>query len=331
MEGEKRLCRSREAIIAGVCAGIAEHFDTDALTARILAVVCAFVSAGVAIIAYLILWLLLPKEPETYAPLDVEPQDTHSDRFGEVDYSNHVATPAAMAGWRYTQQSSGTSTKTYTNEAFSSSDPSTAVFSVDATSTVPAASAGSVPNTAGSATNHPGSARRSNGMTVCSAPSQARVQAALLIGSIALFFVLAVVVSSAMQDVVWWQLWPLLLVILGIVRMVVPDYTGWHLDGFTWGFVLFFLGATILPVSIGVISLISLWFMVIRLWPLLGFAIVLFVVGSLAKKPVMRLISALLFAAFCIVGVLLCAQAGTIDPLVVTTPYGREYQLAFFA
>ena len=60
----KRLYRSRrERLIAGVCAGIADYFDTDPTWIRILFLVL-LIAAGFTLLVYLILWLIVPLEPE---------------------------------------------------------------------------------------------------------------------------------------------------------------------------------------------------------------------------------------------------------------------------
>jgi phage shock protein C len=58
----KRLYRSRsDRKIAGVCGGIAEHFDIDPVLVRVLAVILLLCgSAG--LLAYIILWILVPEE-----------------------------------------------------------------------------------------------------------------------------------------------------------------------------------------------------------------------------------------------------------------------------
>lgn len=47
--------------IAGVCGGLAEYFNVDPLLIRIIFVVLLF--AGVGLIAYLIMWFMVPKRP----------------------------------------------------------------------------------------------------------------------------------------------------------------------------------------------------------------------------------------------------------------------------
>ncbi len=57
-----KLHRSKtDRKIAGVCGGLAEHFNTDPLLVRILFFVFAL-CASVGIWAYLLLWLLVPEE-----------------------------------------------------------------------------------------------------------------------------------------------------------------------------------------------------------------------------------------------------------------------------
>jgi phage shock protein PspC (stress-responsive transcriptional regulator) len=58
----KRLYRSTtDRKIAGVCGGIGEHFGLDPTLVRVLFVLAA-VFAGGGILAYIILWLVIPEE-----------------------------------------------------------------------------------------------------------------------------------------------------------------------------------------------------------------------------------------------------------------------------
>ena len=59
---EKKLKRSANKMIAGVCGGLAEYLGMDATILRILyAVVTFFTGIGLGLIIYLILALLMPK------------------------------------------------------------------------------------------------------------------------------------------------------------------------------------------------------------------------------------------------------------------------------
>ncbi len=58
----KKLYRSRiDRMIAGVCGGLAKYFDIDPTIVRVLFVVSIFIGGG-GIIAYIILWIVVPEE-----------------------------------------------------------------------------------------------------------------------------------------------------------------------------------------------------------------------------------------------------------------------------
>ena len=51
--------------MGGVCGGLAEYFEVDPLIVRVLFLV-AILEVGVGLFAYIILWLLAPKNPNQY-------------------------------------------------------------------------------------------------------------------------------------------------------------------------------------------------------------------------------------------------------------------------
>ena len=56
----KKLERSRNQAVAGVCAGIAEYFDIDPTIVRIAYLLLTVFSAFSGVPVYLILWLIMP-------------------------------------------------------------------------------------------------------------------------------------------------------------------------------------------------------------------------------------------------------------------------------
>ena len=63
MDATRKLYRSKtNRQLAGVCGGLAEHFNLDATLIRVLFVVLA-VLGGSGIVLYLALWIIVPKEP----------------------------------------------------------------------------------------------------------------------------------------------------------------------------------------------------------------------------------------------------------------------------
>lgn len=59
----KRLRKSSDRMIAGVCGGLAEYFDLDPTLVRagyVLLSLCSIAFPG--LLAYLILWLIMPEK-----------------------------------------------------------------------------------------------------------------------------------------------------------------------------------------------------------------------------------------------------------------------------
>jgi phage shock protein C len=48
--------------IAGVCAGVADHFGLDASLVRILWIVLTIWPLGLGLLAYIVCWIVMPKE-----------------------------------------------------------------------------------------------------------------------------------------------------------------------------------------------------------------------------------------------------------------------------
>ena len=66
MAGEvKRLYRSRrDRMLGGVCGGLAEYLDTDPTIIR-LAFALSILLGGAGILAYLVMWIVMPEAPES--------------------------------------------------------------------------------------------------------------------------------------------------------------------------------------------------------------------------------------------------------------------------
>lgn len=56
----KKLTRSSNKCIAGVCGGIAEYLDFDPTAVRVAYVLLTFFTAFAGSIVYLILWMVMP-------------------------------------------------------------------------------------------------------------------------------------------------------------------------------------------------------------------------------------------------------------------------------
>ena len=62
MTDGRRLTRSSNKMIAGVCAGIAEYFGWDVTLFRVVFVVVSILSVAFpGILVYLVLWIVMPR------------------------------------------------------------------------------------------------------------------------------------------------------------------------------------------------------------------------------------------------------------------------------
>jgi phage shock protein C len=84
-----QLVRSeRDVVIAGVCAGLAEHFDIDPTLVRVGFVVAALFGPG--LLAYIVLWIAVPKEsavPAAAVPGGPPPPSSSAVRIAEERFA----------------------------------------------------------------------------------------------------------------------------------------------------------------------------------------------------------------------------------------------------
>jgi phage shock protein C len=63
MDPTRKLYRSKtNRQVAGVCGGLAQHFNVDATLIRVLFVLLA-VLGGSGLVLYVAMWIIVPKEP----------------------------------------------------------------------------------------------------------------------------------------------------------------------------------------------------------------------------------------------------------------------------
>ena len=61
-KSQKRLMRdTQQGVLGGVCSGLAAYFGIDVVLVRLIAVGLLFVSFGTAVLAYIVLWLVVPE------------------------------------------------------------------------------------------------------------------------------------------------------------------------------------------------------------------------------------------------------------------------------
>jgi phage shock protein C len=67
MDPKRKLYRSRtNRKLAGICGGLGRYFNVDATLLRVLFVLLA-VLGGSGLVLYLVLWIIIPSEPQVAA------------------------------------------------------------------------------------------------------------------------------------------------------------------------------------------------------------------------------------------------------------------------
>lgn len=62
MNGKRLYLSNTDKKLAGICGGIAEFFGIDPTIIRVLWIICSLLF-GSGILAYLICWLVIPRQP----------------------------------------------------------------------------------------------------------------------------------------------------------------------------------------------------------------------------------------------------------------------------
>jgi phage shock protein C len=58
--------RTDDKFLGGVCAGVADHLGLDPTLVRVLTVLATVLGAGSVVIAYLVAWVIVPKDVDVY-------------------------------------------------------------------------------------------------------------------------------------------------------------------------------------------------------------------------------------------------------------------------
>lgn len=301
MVSEKKLYRANNTLLGGICTGIAEYFGIDPIIVQILTVVLTVATAGTLILVYVALWIILPKQPDPNAPVDVQPHTVHSDTYGPVQYAAPDVEEATPMGNQTT------------------TDP------FAGTAHVPPPPPYAAPQTPPVNVQQPAPGVSQSAPTPSDVGGRGSVSAALSFGFILLFIGICALMGVFVEGVEWWQFWPLLLVISGIADMVIPGKKGHRFNHFIGGFMLFAFGVAALPFSLGFVSLESLGNIFTHLWPMLVIVCGLFIIGEALRAPAINFLGAICLVAFCVVGILWFSYPGPTDLITLSLPTGQMY------
>ncbi len=95
----KRLKRSnKDSIIAGVCGGLADYLEIDPFIIRGIWVIALFFF-GTGFLAYLIAWLLIPKQENQIKANSQEDDVYEAEIIDDSSSSTHKTEPAILVGF----------------------------------------------------------------------------------------------------------------------------------------------------------------------------------------------------------------------------------------
>jgi len=309
MENRKQLYRSNDAMLAGVCGGLAEYFSIDATLVRIIAVVLTLLVFGTPILAYLILLFVMPKKPAGHQPyVDVKASDA-------IPRGGVQQAPRAAA-----QTEGGTATATATATAAAASYASTVGSQSDygytASSVLGGATSCARPSSPGScytASNSqafdavtPGMVNDANSKTKPSrgpGEPKPRLSGAVILGILLVGIGLCALLGRFVHISIW-SFWPLVLIITGIIALFTPGKEGWRLERAGNGIVLITIGGLLLLSLLGLIPA-DIWTLVhgmVHLWPVLLVTLGLSILGGALRSSVFSLLGALLLSATLVFG-----------------------------
>lgn len=149
----------------------------------------------------------------------------------------------------------------------------------------------------------------------------ASVRIMLFIGMTLLFAGFSGFFSALVSEVRWWQFWPAMLIIVGIVTLVVPpregEERGWAVAG---GIVALVAGAWLLVFSLGFVSWGSLLTIADNLWPLFFVMAGFFIMAVSVRAPGFALCGGAAFAVFCVLGLAWFALPGDLPQATLQLP-----------
>ena len=280
-----RLHRFDDEVIAGVCAGVAECFDLDPIAARILAVLLAVCTGGLAVVAYAVMWLVLPKQMEVPAPIACA-----------------AYVPAAEpvpAG--------------FPRKRRGSAPVPPAGFVVDDGCCKPAPVAAPV-------------GRPEEPCERCGMSGWSRL--CVWLGSGLLAVDAALLFDYLVEGIVWWQLWPVLCLVSGLVLMVVPSKKGSFARRFSCGLVVVAASVVMLFISIGILDSVSVLYAMAKLWPIALIMAGLVVMNVSFHDQMFDFGLALCVIVACVAMCTVFAIPGPLEQVAVNLPFGpRIYHI----
>ncbi|MDR0346775.1 MAG: PspC domain-containing protein [Coriobacteriales bacterium] len=334
MRTNKRLYKSEDPVLFGVCGGIAEYLELDPTLIRILAVIVVLAGFGMPIVAYLVATLLMPKrsdEDPNYIDVKPTPSQPSSTSASAATASATAASAASAAA----SATSTTASYPYSHSSKNTTMPPgcayTACNPVAFDAAMPAgsgagaasasrgtsrtANAGSTPSSANSSAATPsgqaGAATANpNGQATATAAATAtadphlrhRIRTGVILG-ILLVGIGCLALFDTFLGVPAWTFWPLLIIVLGFVLLCTPGNNGWSLARAGHAISLITVGFALQLLMFGIITHNALGLSLLYLWPALLVTLGLSIIGSATNKSIFKLLGSLFFSATLLFGI----------------------------
>jgi phage shock protein C len=268
----RHLYRSQDALLAGVCAGIAEYLGISPTFVRVITVLLTLLTLGAPIFAYLVLMVCIPDSPASYSDyIDVEALDS-SERANARDDSCPVMPTRKCRG-----VPSGALWEGFSRASAVGGDaPKPPDSSPDAHD---AASRPSVSDKAGSATPGAGYSATYGAAYDATAHASPLNRILLVLGVLVVIVGAINLLNRLFPQVFLADWWSVLVIIAGIMLCVGTKRHPWSASRFMAGLVVIMLGTMLLSCSIGLLGW-GVFFSTLSYWPVL-----LIMVGLLVLAP----------------------------------------------
>lgn len=306
MRRNRKLARSHDAMLGGVCAGVADCFYLDVAAVRIVVVVATLLSSGLVAVGYAVLWLILPDSPDEATLVDVSPEQVHSETYGTPIDPQAAAGPCEP-GMPCSKRGTGHIPPRPPHAAASAASSAGVGFETHAAkASRPSSASAAVPPVAADSRPTP--------------VQPASVRAMLLVGLVLVSAGAAALFSSLFTELSFGELWPLSLLIAGILFMVVPTSLMARGRSFSLGLSVFFLGVVLLAVSTGALAPATLNTMLMRLWPVALVVAGLLVLGRSLDEPWFAVAGGVVFAVACVAALVWYGVPGDLHSLTFVLP-----------
>jgi|GEM_PF-134542 len=271
MVEQRSLYRSRgDRMIAGVCGGIADYFGVDPTLVRLIAVLLLVVGNGVTFFVYIIMAIVVPEEPLDVMGAPPVPGSSRPSAPPIPSAAPLVPEPGAapMAA------PEGASVAAPYAETARASEPTPQPPVTPSTPWVPP-----VPEV---------KRGRRGGIGV---------------GFFLIVLGVAFLAAQFIPGIAWWNLWPLVIVVAGIVQCFTPGAEGWNVYRFFDGLGTIAVGVVLLGNMTGYIAW-NFWWILLTLWPVLLIAAGFGILGKGTHQEWLRVIGSIaVLLAFAYAGV----------------------------